>query len=33
MGLDEKYTCEVVALSTVLSVLSIPAWIAILGIG
>ena len=33
MGLDEKYACEVVALSTVLSVLSIPAWIAILGIG
>jgi predicted permease len=33
MGLDEKYTCEIVAVSTVLSALSIPAWIAILGIG
>jgi predicted permease len=33
MGLDEKYACEIVALSTVLSALSIPAWIAILGIG
>jgi predicted permease len=33
MGLDEKYACEIVALSTVLSALSIPVWIAILGIG
>jgi predicted permease len=33
MGLDEKYACEIVALSTVLSALSIPAWITILGIG
>jgi predicted permease len=33
MGLDEKYTCEVVALSTVFSAFSIPAWIAVLGIG
>jgi predicted permease len=33
MGLDEKYACEIVALSTVLSGMSIPAWIAILGIG
>jgi predicted permease len=33
MGLDEKYACEVVALSTAFSALSIPAWIAILGIG
>ncbi|MDR1579231.1 MAG: AEC family transporter [Synergistaceae bacterium] len=32
MGLDEKYTCELVALSTVLSAFSIPAWIAVLGI-
>jgi predicted permease len=33
MGLDEKYARDIVAISTVLSALTIPAWIAVLGIG
>jgi predicted permease len=33
MGLDEQYACEVVAVSTCLAPISIPIWIALLGIG
>ena len=33
MGLDEQYACEIVAVSTCLAPISIPVWIALLGIG
>jgi predicted permease len=33
MGLDERYACEIVAVSTCLAPISIPVWIALLGIG
>ena len=33
MGLDEQYACETVAITTVMATVSIPLWIAFLGIG
>lgn len=33
MGMDEKYACETVALSTLFSAITIPAWVFVLGIG
>ncbi|MDR1508417.1 MAG: AEC family transporter [Synergistaceae bacterium] len=33
MGLDERYACEMIAVSTCLAPISIPVWIALLGIG
>jgi predicted permease len=32
MGMDEKYACEIVAVSTCLAPVTIPIWIALLGI-
>lgn len=33
MGMDEQYACETVAITTVLAPISIPIWVALLGIG
>lgn len=33
MGMDEGYACELVAITTVLSPISIPIWVALIGVG
>lgn len=33
MGMDERYACDLVAMTTVLGPLSIPIWVALIGVG
>lgn len=33
MGMDEQYACELVAMTTVLAPISIPIWVALIGVG
>lgn len=33
MGMDERYACDLVAMTTVLAPISIPIWVALIGVG